>query len=78
MKLTVKYLLMRKSMKIPYLSLIHIWSEAPAPEYGFQVRLTKDTEGNITDARIKPGAGASDPVAVVICCPMVGDSGLGS
>ena len=31
-------------------------SEAPAPEYGFQVRLTKDTEGNITDARIKPGA----------------------
>lgn len=31
-------------------------SEAPAPEYGFQVRLTKDTNGNITDARIKPGA----------------------
>ncbi|WP_455564379.1 hypothetical protein [Akkermansia massiliensis] len=31
-------------------------SEAPAPEYGFQVRLTKDTDGNITDARIKPGA----------------------
>lgn len=28
----------------------------PAPEYGFQVRVQKDTEGNITGAQIKPGA----------------------
>lgn len=28
----------------------------PAPEYGFQVRLQKDTEGAITGAQMKPGA----------------------
>mgnify|MGYP001657382078 FL=1 len=28
----------------------------PAPEYGFQVRVQKDTEGAITGAQIKPGA----------------------
>lgn len=29
--------------------------ETPAPEYGFQVRVQKDTEGNVTGAQIKPG-----------------------
>ena len=31
-------------------------SATPAPEYGFQVRVQKDTEGAITGAQIKPGA----------------------
>lgn len=30
-------------------------AETPAPEYGFQVRVQKDTEGNVTGAQIKPG-----------------------
>ena len=31
-------------------------SSEPAPEYGFQIRLEKDTSGAVTGASIKPGA----------------------